>query len=445
MTDRHAPAAPAGAQASANADAIIKKDFLSEWRAGWKVLLAATIGCGTGFGLFLTTAGMFITPMQTDLRWSVTSLAIAPFVLLFSAILLPWGGMAIDRFGARPMAILGLSLMVLAYILFGLMPPSKIAFYAIGTLVAIAGPIAYFGAYLKIVGAWFKHNTGLALGISMAGLYASTMLFLPALGYSIDNWGWRSGYFLSAALVATIGLPVTVCYLKLPSHSEPEKRPTALPTLPESRQGATTGEALRDLRFWLLLVSCTSATLVLGGFVAHLQPLLRRIAYNAQEAANVGVIFAALTCVGRLAGGFLLDRFPPFRVAGLFLLPPIAGSLFLGAATDVSPAVLVVLAVAMIGLAQGSEGDFLAFFTIKMFGPGHFSAIWAILSMAALLGSACGGIAFSYIFDHFGSYALGCYVGGFLYLQSAALIMAAGWLNQKRHHALAGIGPTDTK
>lgn len=402
-----------------------------EWTSGWKALVAAGIGSGMGMALFQTTAGVFIKPMQDNLGWSVASLAIAPFVLMLSSLFLPLGGVIIDRFGARPTAILGLSLMALAYVLFAVTPANHLAYYLIAGIMAVISPFAYHGPFLKIVGGWFRRNTGLAMGITMTGVYASALMVLPVLGYVIDEWGWRAGYLLMAFLVAFVGLPIVVAFLKPAPCGEEADQDELAGAEAAERRSHTVRQAICDKRFWLLILSFSSATMAIGGFVAHLQPLLRHVEYSTQQAASVGVLFAACTGIGRLAGGLMLDRYPPFVVASISSLLPIAGAIYLGGIAQDSLAVITIVAVALIGISQGSEGDFLAFFTQKLFGQESFSAIWGILAMAATLGSAAGGIAFSFIFNATGSYSMGCYISGYLYFQSAILLAIAGFIHKK--------------
>ena len=80
----------------------------SEWRRGWRPLASGFIGTGTGSGLFIMTAGLFIIPMQEEFGWSRSALTIGPVIIFFSAFLQPLAGEIVDRFGARPSVIAGM-------------------------------------------------------------------------------------------------------------------------------------------------------------------------------------------------------------------------------------------------------------------------------------------------------------------------------------------------
>lgn len=422
-------------QVSEGEAAVAGTETGSEWRAGWRPLIGAALGSGTGYLLFQMTAGIFIRPMQDDLGWSTSTLAFAPVVLLLGALLLPLGGAIIDRFGPRPVAIVGLVLFAVAYFFLGLMPENPIALYVIIAFLVIISPLGYYGAYIKVVGSWFQKNVGMAIGLCMNGVTVGSIISLPILGMVIANWGWRAGYFTLAGIVLFVGLPIVALFFRenpLRATVTPSTKSADSDSNAPEVEGVTLKEALRDSRYWLLLLSFALATIPLGGFFAHLQPLLRNASLSTETAGTIGVLLALSMGIGRLAGGFLLDRLWPYGIASLFLLPPAAGAWYLAGITPDSSLILVCGAVILLGLAHGAEADFVAYFTLKLFGQRHFSSIFGMFAMTVLLGSALGGISFSLTVDHFGSYRLAAYVGGVLYLVSAAVLFTTGLVDRGR-------------
>ena len=74
-----------------------------EFARGWRTLIAASIGNGTGLsGLAFYTFGVFVLPLTTAFGWSRGEVSIAAsFLIVGTAITAPVIGTIIDRFGAR--------------------------------------------------------------------------------------------------------------------------------------------------------------------------------------------------------------------------------------------------------------------------------------------------------------------------------------------------------
>jgi predicted MFS family arabinose efflux permease len=92
-------------------------------------------------------------------------------------------------------------------------------------------------------------------------------------------------------------------------------------------------------------------------------------------------------------------------------------------ARDAHLGVVAIAAVAMIGVAQGAESDYLSFFTARIFGLRSFSRLVGVLSMVVGGGMAIGGFIFSAVYDHFRDYTtavLGCFA---MYFIAALLFM----------------------
>ncbi|MEX1148299.1 MAG: MFS transporter, partial [Sphingomonadales bacterium] len=230
---------------------ILRSSF-AEWRVGWTVVFAGCVGTGTGYGMFLMSAGLFIKPMQDELGWSTSTIAIAPMVLVIAALLSPLGGVIIDRFGARRVAITGLSLFVLAYIIMGLVAMSPWTLYLMVALFGMIGPLSGPAVFTKGVAGWFRHSMGTAFGLTMSGVSLVALFSLPLVAYIIDNFGWRAGYLGLAGIVFLLGLPSVLALFR--ERAQP-LAPLARPGAPA--EGVPLRQALKDRRFWLYLTAFT--------------------------------------------------------------------------------------------------------------------------------------------------------------------------------------------
>ncbi|WP_340268316.1 MFS transporter [Sphingobium mellinum] len=370
----------------------------SEWRRGWPVVFAASAGYGLSGGLFSITAGLFINPMRQEFGWTMSQVAIAPYVHLLIALMMPVGGIVINKVGPRPVALFGILLFATGYIALATLPLSLLLLYAIVGCLGIFGPSGNAGPYARVVATWFQRHVGMALGVTTAGTSFAGLFVLPIVAAAIARWGWRGGYLTLAALLTCFALPILLLLLRERKQTEASQ-----PTAPPARSTSLV-EALANPHFWLLLLAIGLAAIPVGVYLTHLQPILQNAGFSLETGAAFGSLFAFAVGVGRIGGGMLVDRFWSFGVAAAAVGLGALGCLIVTAVTPATTFALTALAIVLIGLAYGGEIDFGAYFTLKLFGIGSFDRIfgWVALIMGAAI--AAGGIIGSTLFDMMNSY-----------------------------------------
>jgi sugar phosphate permease len=402
----------------------------SEWREGWRTLFAASLGTGVGLPLFLLTAGLFIIPMQEEFKWSRSAVTIGPVVMFVGAILQPLVGGLIDRFGSRLIALLGLSMLALIYPLLALTPPNPWIFYSIVACLALAGPACNGVALLKGVATWFTKNSGLAIGLTLTGPSITSAIALPVIATIIETYGWRAGFLALFALVAVFGLPVVWLMFRERPQQPAQTRASGTAnseqraSQPASYAGASLKEAVCDKRYWILVTAITAAAIPMGGFLSQLQPFLASNGFTASAAATVGTSYALAIGIGRIVAGKCLDEINPSIVAAVCLSLPAVGAfmLVLGASVG-TPWLLAAIAVFLVGLGQGAEIDFIAYFTLRLFGLRSFSLIFGTMAMVVSGSMAVGGMVLARVYDAFGSYHGALILSVFLYLLAAGGVL----------------------
>ncbi|MFM5908657.1 MAG: MFS transporter, partial [Novosphingobium sp.] len=97
------------------------KTAREEWSQGWTVIFAASVGFSL-FSVMLSAAGIFMQPLGDEFGWNKTTLSIGlSIATLVSAIISPFFGILIDRYGSRRLALPGIVLTTLGMASFGLM------------------------------------------------------------------------------------------------------------------------------------------------------------------------------------------------------------------------------------------------------------------------------------------------------------------------------------
>lgn len=146
-----------------------------------------------------------------------------------------------------------------------------------------------------------------------------------------------------------------------------------------------------------------------SGVVGQLAPLVGDKGLPARSVAFVMSIYSAGVLIGRLLTGFSLDRLPaPAVAAAMTVVSAVGIGLLL--VTSSSPS-LAAIAVAMIGLQQGSEIDLMAYFVSRGFGRRHYGAIYGSIAMAGALSTAFALVFFGRVHDLTGSYDIALRVG----------------------------------
>ncbi len=408
-----------------NADAVEGElTAIEEWRRGWHIVLAAAIGYGTGGGIIMMLAGLFIKPMRDDLGWSTAAVTFAPVFLAAWALCYPIAGSIIDKYGSRRMAIVGVIGLAACAFLMGTLPISRVSLYSSAAAMGVFASISAVPTYTRGVASWFKRGVGLAFGIALSGTVLIALFATPLTGFAIAEHGWRAGFLAMSGIMLLIGLPVILLL-----YREKEAATTA-PSDFAIQTGATAGEALRDVRFWCYVLSFTLACVALGGTLAHLQPMLAEKGFDLATAISLGVLYAIAMSIGKVMGGLLLDRFWPFSIAAALTLIAAVGSVGL-VMTSADTAYLVAAVVVMsIGLAQGAEADFTAFFILRSFGMRAFSTVVGVLAMIVTFGLTIGSWLYGILFDMNGNYDIAVYLGAACLLGASVFILLAGMLEK---------------
>lgn len=400
---------------------------LSEWRKGWPVVLGAGLGFGTGGGMVLLLAGLFIKPMKEALGWSTSAVAIAPIVTLVWALAYPFAGRIIDRIGSRRAAIVGAGGLAICAALLGVAPVSPAMLYTLAAFIGLFASLTSVPTYARGVATWFGSGVGLALGVTLSGSALVTTFATPFTGTMIADHGWRAGYLTLAGIVALVGLPlILLFYREKPGtgRATDDAPGSGLASGPVS--GLTVGEAVRDGRFWGYLVAFSLACVPLGGFVGHLQPMLAQKGFALATALSMGVLYGLAISVGKIVAGLLFDRIWPFAVAAGITILAGLGAVALSHVGAATPLPLLAGILFLIGTGQGAEADFIAFFTLRSFGMRAFATIVGVLAMMSTLGLAAGGFLFARLADSDGNYDAACLIGAVCLLVSGAIILATG-------------------
>lgn len=364
-----------------------------------RVLLGAIAGCSSGVSaLLFYTNGLFVDGLSRELGLTRTEFG---FGVLLATIALavgnPLAGWAVDRFGVKPPAVLGLALLAVGFAGMGLFvssTPTYLVLQALLAFLAVAsGPVAF----AKLVGGSFTRHRGIALGITMAGIGLAAAIVPPLLSSLIAERGWRAGYFALAVVPLAGALAVA---LLVPNGSLAAARATSAQA--GGSASGTDDSWLRSRSFWIMAAASATMSLAFMGLLPHFVPMLMDGGLDAVTAGGVAGTIGLAVIASRLLIGYLLDRlFAPRVAIGVCLMAAAGCVLFL--TQGASAATLTAIA---LGFAVGAELDLLGFLVARYFGLAQFGRVYGWQYAVFVFASGVGPLWVGAVRDATGNYDL---------------------------------------
>jgi len=371
------------------------------FRNRWWLIVGSVIGLMVSTGpINIFTFGVFLRAMTADLGIGRGGLASALLVAsILSAVVLPFVGMMLDRWGARRVLLPGIVLYAVVTAAQALITASFATLYLLFALKGIAGggnsPVAYAHAIAKR----FDHNRGFALGIAMAGVGLGTSIVPLLVATMIEHWGWRMAYVgLGVFLLIVAGLPVLAFVREPQPDTSARAKQAATALLP----GFAVGAVLKSSwRFWGLTVGFLLAVVALNGIITQIVAILQDRGASLQAATSVLAASGIAAIVGRIVSGWLVDRlFAPFVGIAFFVLAMIGIALVGTGAGGMVPLIGIILC----GLTLGAEIDLMAFLVTRYFGLKAYGKIFGTMFGFFAGATGLGPVISGYSFDVYHSY-----------------------------------------
>ncbi|WP_425994197.1 MFS transporter [Caulobacter sp. DWR1-3-2b1] len=390
-----------------------KTSAASEWKANWTLVLAASVGFSF-FSIMISATGLFFEPLTKEFGWSRTLLSSGPSIAnTLTAVIGPFFGALIDRYGSRKVVLPGILLTIGAITLFSLANGSQnqwIALWVIFGLVAVSiKSTSWTAAVLGV----FQQSRGLALGLTLSGTAVAQIVVGPLANWLITSFGWRAAFVWLG--IGWGGLTFLLClFFLFDAHDRKAKASqagasTTSPGDAAKLPGLTTAQALRDSALWRLGVSNFVVMALTMGLMIHLFAILSDAGIPRAKAAWLLSLSGVAGIVGKLVTGYLLDRFRPNWIGGVTLAA--AGLAFLLLMTGIGSPTLIVIAMLVNGYAAGTKTQITGFLTARYGGMRNFGKIYSVMAALMAAASGIGPLMAGVVYDAFGAYTLFLAVG----------------------------------
>jgi MFS family permease len=390
-------------------------DESSEFRRGLPVVAGGLLGMAVQAAAYISL-GTMMAPLIAAFGWSRTQIvSVATFSAVLSIFVAPLTGVLIDRSGPRRVALLGFIVYSIGIAAAGCVGPRIEGWWAVWVVIATAnffvGPLVWTNAVTKS----FRRHRGFALGIVLSGMgVANAILPLYIVG-AIKALGWRGAYAALAALVLIVGGGMTWKVFRVPQVSRCDDVAAPSETL-----GMTAAQARRTTRYWRLCIAIFLVSSAVGALNLHLQQIFIDRGATMAGAAALASAFGPAQIIGRVVGGWLLDRVAGTLLGAVIFLLPALGCALMLAGQGRGIAALVVPA--CIGFAAGVELDLATYMASRYFGPRNFGSIFGGIFCFFVLGYTGGPLAAAFARDRGGDY-LGVLAAVAIVLPLAALLV----------------------
>jgi MFS family permease len=398
----------------------------TEFRLGWKVLILALLGVGTGVSVApLYSFGTMVVPLQEAFGWTRGEVQAAiSFQIAASVVTIQIAGWLNKRFGMRPVSLISLVALPLSFFAITLNTGSLWQLYLGYAVLSVAGMGTMYVTWTQLTCLWFEKNRGLALATILCGSGLSAMVLPSLLGWAMGQWGWKAGFYTLGLLPLLLTLPLSLLWLK-------STGPVVLAVLKEpvdnvesSLPGLSFREAATSVRFWLLTLSLVLSVVAMVGMLTNMMPLMRDNGLSTEMAAKVFGAYGLSLMIGRIVVGYLIDRLWGPGVAFFVLALPAVGCVLFASVETHIPT--LILAAVLVGLGAGAELDVGSFLTARYFGLKEYSRIFSLHMGVISLAGTVGPIVFAILFDRTGSYAAMLTICTVIFCFSSLVILTLG-------------------
>lgn len=257
---------------------------------------------------------------------------------------------------------------------------------------------------------WFERRLGFVEGVRTLALSAA-MGTVPALNlWLMERYGWRGSYLVLGAGIWVGLFPIAFLFFR----NRPEDVGQRIDNIRGDGFSAgvehaslggtrdfTLREAVRTPAFCVVTVGGGLFGMILTAVVFSVVPIMQEHGFDAEHAAAMITAFAITSAIAQFAGGALADQTPTswLAAAGLF-----GFSLSIAMLVWATSPVLVLLAGAMMGAAQGLYSGATQPMWARYFGRRHLGKIRGVLMTVMVASSSAGPLAAGLSRDLLGSF-----------------------------------------
>lgn len=357
---------------------------------------------------------------HTQFGWSRSfSSSAASLAMLVMAVVAPFAGNAVDRYGPRILLFVGLMVVGLSMLSVTSITDGKQTWMLIAGF-SMAGGVGFGIIAQHVVASAIAtrvtERRGLATGIGTSGSTAGQIIVLPLLAATMATASWRVG-FMALSLASFALCPLVLLLVKPLSRPQPHAADTRSPhdSLAERLMSMARSKSY-NLLFWSYLI-CGFTT---SGIVeTHFLPFANSCGFGPVSGATAFGVLSAVNLVGMIAAGWLSDKVDRSMLLGAIYVARALSFVFL-LFIDLSYPRLLMFAV-FFGAVDYSTVPITAGLLARTGGARTLGLSMGVLSAGHAIGGALGALAGGVFFDLTGRFDVVWYVSAALAALAAVM------------------------
>ena len=242
---------------------------------------------------------LFVNPIQEKHGWSRAAIQVAfTIFVLAETWLVPIEGYLVDRFGPRPVVLVGGILCGIGWVFNSF--ADSLAMLYVAAAVSGIGAGAVYGTCVGNALKWFPDRRGLAAGLTAAGFGAGSALTILPISAMIKSSGYESAFLYfgigQGLVVAILALLLTDPRNVVSSALKAKAgRGSENPSVPQSRRDFKPSEVVRSPVFWVMYFMFV--VVAAGGLMATAQlgPIAKDFQIGDTPVSIMGLALPALT------------------------------------------------------------------------------------------------------------------------------------------------------
>jgi len=383
---------------------------------GWYMVAASVLTNTIFSAAYFQGFGVLILPIERAFGWDRWVISAAMSLRqLESGIVSPAVGFLLDRFSARKLIFWSAVISGVGFIGLGF-TTGIVTFFLCFVVISLgASGVSHAVTWPVIISRWFRRNRGLATGLAVTGpIFGSPLVILNT--QIEEAYGWRAVLFGYGTLVL---VGVTLLSTLVRDRPEPYGlRPDGDPpddssslehsTDPLRRRtdaGLTLHAVFRTKEFWLFTSYLSGTFAVNSAVQGHMIPYFQQdIGLTAAWAAVVMSFVFVLSGIGRIGGGFLLDRMD-YRMVLAIVAAMMALSLLYLQLVEVKTVWATLPFALGFGVGFGCLVPMRGAVGSIMFGTRAIGKILGLLQGGPIAAGVIGPLVMGLIFDLHGNYS----------------------------------------
>ena len=235
---------------------------------------------------------LFVDPIGDKFHWAKAAIQVAfTIFVLTETWLVPIEGYLVDRFGPRPVIVVGALLVGVSWALNSIAGSLWVLYVA--AAIGGVGAGAVYGTCVGNALKWFPDRRGLAAGLTAMGFGAGSALTVVPIASMISRSGYEAT-FLYFGVAQGLVVFVLGWFLRQPAHAPPGE-PTASSATAIGPQEYTPLQMIATPAFWVMYAMFV--LMAAGGLMAtaQLAPIAKDFKIAAVPVSILGLTLPALT------------------------------------------------------------------------------------------------------------------------------------------------------